>query len=49
MTWNENHALNNGHTLYCMESQRYSVTQLTETSDNSAQITIPLGTYLDVD
>ena len=47
ITWNENHALMVIH--YCMESQSYSITQLTETPDNSTQITIPLGTHLHVD
>ena len=31
-----------------MESQSYSITQLTQTPDDSTQITIPLGTYLHV-
>ena len=47
ITWNENHALMVIH--YCMESESYSVTKLTQTPDNSTQITIPLGTYLHVD
>ena len=35
---------------YCIElSQSYSITQLTQTPDNSTQITIPFGTYLHVD
>ena len=47
ITWNENHALMVIH--YCMESVSYCITKLTQTPDNSTQITIPLGTYLHVD
>ena len=47
VTWNEIHVLMVIH--YCMESQSHSITQLTQTPDNSTQITIPLGTYLHVD
>ena len=38
ITWNENHALMVIH--YCIESQSYNIAQLTQTPDNSIQITI---------